>query len=347
MRNHNAFKVASIYIGTVIGAGFASGQEMIQFFTKYGKQGIYGVILTTFLLSLVGSFILLKVYNHCITSYREWLDYAFGSHIGGIIESILLIVIFCGYCIMLAGSGALIQEHFGCGVKVGIVVMSMVTFMTFLFHMRGLTFINVVVVPILLFGIILMGIKIIAYNGMMISYEVGTIENRITENWILSSLLYVGYNSINAMMVMSSLLPLLDHKKVAIKGGVMGGIGLGLMAIFLLLSTLILYTDIQGTEVPMMAIASRFGKRTELFYGIVLWFAMLTTAIANGFVFLQGVKKKFNIRSTILCVLFCLGTIPFAHFGFKNLVGILYPVFGYVGILIIFLVTCRNLHINE
>jgi len=31
----NILKVASIYMATVIGAGFASGQEIMQFFSSY------------------------------------------------------------------------------------------------------------------------------------------------------------------------------------------------------------------------------------------------------------------------------------------------------------------------
>ena len=38
------FKVAATYIGTVIGAGFASGQEILQFFSVFGNMGILGLI---------------------------------------------------------------------------------------------------------------------------------------------------------------------------------------------------------------------------------------------------------------------------------------------------------------
>lgn len=37
--NKNWVKIASIYIGTVIGAGFASGREIIEFFGIYGLKG--------------------------------------------------------------------------------------------------------------------------------------------------------------------------------------------------------------------------------------------------------------------------------------------------------------------
>ena len=49
-----------IYIGTVIGAGFASGREIIEFFGVYGVKGIFGMIISGVLFSLAGSLLLIK-----------------------------------------------------------------------------------------------------------------------------------------------------------------------------------------------------------------------------------------------------------------------------------------------
>ena len=56
------FALASVYVGTVIGAGFASGQEILQFFGKYGYKGIPGIIVITILFSLLGASVLNTVY---------------------------------------------------------------------------------------------------------------------------------------------------------------------------------------------------------------------------------------------------------------------------------------------
>jgi uncharacterized membrane protein YkvI len=42
MRKIN-LQVAAAYVGTAIGAGFASGQEIMQFFVRFGHKGIWGV----------------------------------------------------------------------------------------------------------------------------------------------------------------------------------------------------------------------------------------------------------------------------------------------------------------
>ncbi|QEK13513.1 hypothetical protein FQB35_15280 [Crassaminicella thermophila] len=343
MVNKNILKIASIYIGTLVGAGFASGQEIMCFFTKYGIGGVYGVILTAVLFSFIGSFILSNVYKHKVSSYNDWIMSIFGMPIGRIIEFILSLLVLSLYCVMLAGSGALFEEQFGYRKEVGIILMSLITFMTFLFSMRGLTFVNSILVPLLVVGIIAVGIFVISDSHYIIK-KVDTTFYTITDNWVLSCLIYVSYNSFGAAMVLSSMYPLLENKRVAIISGIIGGLGLGFMLFFLFLPTLMLYTDIKGVEIPMMTIASKLGENVKLIYGILLWFAMLTTAIANGFVFIQSIEKRFKINHIIICILFCLGTIPLAKFGFKNLVKTIYPLFGYIGIFIIGLILIKGVN---
>ncbi|OTA41527.1 MAG: hypothetical protein A6D92_05935 [Symbiobacterium thermophilum] len=48
-RGAAVFRVATTYIGTVVGAGFASGQETLRFFAAYGPAGLAGILLATLL----------------------------------------------------------------------------------------------------------------------------------------------------------------------------------------------------------------------------------------------------------------------------------------------------------
>ena len=49
------WKIAATFIGAVVGAGFASGQELSQFFLGYGPAGRYGVICSGLLFALWGA----------------------------------------------------------------------------------------------------------------------------------------------------------------------------------------------------------------------------------------------------------------------------------------------------
>ena len=47
-------KMGSAFIGIIVGAGFASGQEVLQYFTSFGLLGIIGAIILTALFAYLG-----------------------------------------------------------------------------------------------------------------------------------------------------------------------------------------------------------------------------------------------------------------------------------------------------
>ena len=59
---------------------------------------------------------------------------------------------------------------------------------------------------------------------------------------------------------------------------------------------------------------------------------MFTTALANGFGFIN--KNYENKNKIVLSFLFCISAIPLAKIGFANLVGVIYPIFGFIGFMI-------------
>ena len=50
--------VAFAFVGVVVGAGFATGQEIFQFFTSNGIYSISGIIVTGLIITLAGVFVL-------------------------------------------------------------------------------------------------------------------------------------------------------------------------------------------------------------------------------------------------------------------------------------------------
>ena len=54
----NALLISFAFIGTVVGAGFASGQEAMLYFSAFGTQGIWGAVLGSALMLIAGVTIL-------------------------------------------------------------------------------------------------------------------------------------------------------------------------------------------------------------------------------------------------------------------------------------------------
>ena len=48
----NVSKISFVIIGTIIGAGFISGQEIYLFFNKFGTYGLIGIIIAGILIGM-------------------------------------------------------------------------------------------------------------------------------------------------------------------------------------------------------------------------------------------------------------------------------------------------------
>ena len=70
----NILKATFAIIGTVIGAGFASGQEVYLFFGKYGNIGIAGLFLSCAFFALVIFKTMQFVTKEKISNYQEFLN---------------------------------------------------------------------------------------------------------------------------------------------------------------------------------------------------------------------------------------------------------------------------------
>ena len=103
-------KIAFTYVGTVIGAGFASGQEVLSFFTVYGKYSALGIFISTLLFILVGKKVLLLGYKLNIKSFGEFVDIIFGSF-SKIINAYLLFSFAVICTAMFSGAGTLFVEN--------------------------------------------------------------------------------------------------------------------------------------------------------------------------------------------------------------------------------------------
>lgn len=352
-RKKSIYTLASVYIGTVIGAGFASGQEIFQFFGKYGGKGILGVITITILFSLLGVIVLNNIYTRRVQNFDEFSKAYFGKKILTTINIVLTFLLFTSYVVMISGSGAVFYENFQIPYIYGIIIMTIATFFVFIFGVKGIANANNIIVPFLICIILWVGFNVIYKNEIVFSnFHTGQLENintfmevitlkslliKVTQelNWLWSAIIYTAHNTIGSVVVMCSLYPLIYDRKSATLGGLLGGVILGILATVILLSLIILHTSIIGLEVPMVTVASNLGGMWKSLYSFVLLLAMFTTAIANGYGCISGINNLTGINKKIISIIICLISMPLATLGFKNLVTIFYPLVGYIGMIFI------------
>jgi uncharacterized membrane protein YkvI len=337
----NILKVACMYVATIIGAGFASGQEIIQFFSVYYKGGFFGILLAGILFSAIGYIVLDRVYRQRIRCYDEFIFPALGWFAGWVVQIAVTVFMLCLFCIMIAGSGSVLSDRLGIPFEFAVLIMGLMCMVFILSSIRGIVMLGTFVTPILIAGILLVGFYIIIYRDTSVFSSVDGIKG-VMNSWFFSSLLYVSYNSLMSVVVMCSLLPYLKTQRTGRIGGVLGGALLCLIALVLNTAIFMFYPGPAESELPVLGILGRYGALAGNLYAVLLWLAMLVSAATSGFCFIDRVGSKVRLDRRLLTILLCGAAVPLSTLGFSKLIASIYPVFGYLGLFLVLVILMQG-----
>jgi uncharacterized membrane protein YkvI len=329
MRWKTTFQVAATYVGAVMGAGFASGQEIQQFFVRFGLWGLAGIGVSGFLFSLLGWGMLDLQERWKISAYPDFFYHLLGRRWGRWADGLVSVLLFVGMLAMISGSGALFNEYFGFSRWLGIFLTGSVIVLALWFRGEGVLWINTVLIPLKF--IFCLGIATAAIFLATSPDEMGiVVQSPIVTNWVFSAVLYVSFNLTLAMVVFASLGRDVQRPGARL-GAVLGGLALGGFA-FVIGAALLQFPDSLGLEIPMVAVAGKLGDWPAFFYVVVLWLAMITAAIGNGFSLVIRVVDtgRMSYRNATLLLLLLL--LPVAGVKFSMIVQLAYPLFGYIGL---------------
>ena len=341
-------KVVFVIIGTFIGAGFASGQEIYLFFFSYGINGLIGILISSILMGYViyKTLKIIKQYN--LQNYKEFLDriiykkttkYNKNSSIAKVINLVVNTFTLVTFFIMIAGFGTYFAQEFGINQLVGSFILATITYIILNTSVKGVVKANGIIVPILIILVGIIGILNIKNLPLL------QIKNYMIPNnnigYILQAILYASYNSILLIPVLITLNKYIKNNKQINKISIFSSGIIAIMStlIFLLLTKV--DVDIEKLEMPAVYVVSNMFYILKYFYGFVILGSIFTTAISLGISFVQNTSKNEKSYSHIVLIM-CITSVVVSKIGFSNLVNLLYPVFGYLGLLQIYKILLKN-----
>lgn len=328
--------ITLVIIGALIGAGFASGQEIFSFFYIYGKNGIYGILIMSILIGIFIYKSLKIIYQKQVYNYNDFLNlFIKNTKIRNVILWIVNVLLLVSFYIMVAGFGAYFEQEIGINRIIGSIVLNLLCVIVFFSNIKGVLKASNLIVPFLIFFIFFIGIKNIVQIRTIDFYQ-------MKNNWILSMLIYNSYNFILLMPVLISLKKQITKEKNIKKVSILVTIIILILSInifFLLLNANI--KEIENQEMPIVYIISNYFNKYKKIYAFIVLASIFTTAISVGIGFLQNISKNSN--SYLQFVLFmCITSLLMSNIGFSKLLNFIYPVFGYIGILQIVIIFFIN-----
>ena len=189
-----------VIIGALIGAGFASGQEIYAFFYVYGIKGIYGLLLSCILITFLIYKILKIIYLKNISNYDEFLKiFIKNNKLTRLINMILNILLLLTFYIMVAGFGAYFEQEIGFPKILGSLILIIMCYLVFKTSVKGVIKVSKYIIPVLIIFILIIG----CINFNKVEFD----EIKITQiksNWLLSSIIYCSYNMILLIPILIS-----------------------------------------------------------------------------------------------------------------------------------------------
>lgn len=315
-------------IGTTIGAGFASGRELWEFFSSYGLQSTIGILIAMVLFALTSIYIVWISKKHSTNNYLEVLEILTGKSLARIFDGFIFIYLFSGSVIMFAGSGAAFQQWnlpFGFGVA----GLAIAVWFVLIRGVNGLIKINSLLIPILI-GVLL-----------YVTYEFITVNNNLSGEYINSHLkvwpsaiTYAALNVVSLLGVLSTVGKKISSNLGIVIGGIIAAIVLGAIAL-MLNSSLLKISYVQQYEIPLFSLIPDNMQGLKIIVTIILWFAIYTTVLSNIHGLVHRIQQRFKYSTGVISIFVIITMLPLTSIGFSTLVNILYPLYGVLNLYIL------------
>ena len=331
------WSIALAYVGVMIGAGVSSGQDLLQYFVSFGAWGLIGVIVLGVLHVGFGRLMI------ALGSYYQSDDHSVVlaeiSHpvIYRILDIALIITCFIFGFVMTAGAGANLNQQFGMPFWVGAFLCTALTIVVSFLDFKKIIGVIGVFTPM-----ILVMIAVIFMTNVLGRHWDFEEMNRISQT-IQSPFSSVWMSVVNyfAVCVMSAIAMAfvmggsIFKINEAEKSGAWGGFMVG---VIFFITTLILFANsdkVVKSDVPMLAIAKEVNPVFATLYAFVIFGLIFNTVFslyyALGKRFAAGSEKRFKFFVTA----FSLSGFLVSFMGFRQLVAVMYPIIGYMGLLML------------
>ena len=322
-----SLQIGFTFIGTVVGAGFATGREVMQFFTRFGHWGVPMIAVATALFVWLGARTMLISARIGARSYEDLNRHLFGDRWGVRISRLMLVVLLGANAVMLAGAGTIFSEQLGLNYELGLLVTAVGCFVFLRRGMSGILAINTAVVPLMAaFGLYIV--------FRMLGDPPGSLEGlaqRTDASLLgvgLSPFLYAAYNLTMAQTVLAPLGSAIRDPRTIRRGAAVGGIGIGLMLLAGHVSMSARMPDIARYEIPIGGIAQEIGGWIHSAYVLIVFLEIFTTLVSDQYGIALQLTSRFHwpqpaVSAGLLAVCFAAG-----QFGFGTLLSLLYPLFG-------------------
>lgn len=312
------FKWLFLIIGTTIGAGYASGRELWQFF---GYESVLAIGIFIILFTVACYVILSVSYQLKTVHYLPVLEVLLGKKMSYFYDVMIVLYLFTTTAVMYAGSGAAL-EAFQVPYVYGIAISAFFVILLFVWRAEGVVLINAFLNPLLI------ALLIVTLTCFLFTQrDIFHIEWEHQSNW-KAGFMFTSLNILPLVAVLAAIGSKIKKRGEIWIASVGSAILLGGITFLYNESLLHVAEELFYIEIPLFAILNHYPSFMAIIMTVLLWLAIYTTAVSNLLGLTSRLRQRVDMPWWLFAFLLTLMMVPISFVGFSKLVGFFYPLYG-------------------
>ncbi len=353
---------AGAYTSYNIGSGFASGQEVLQFFGSWGSFWPVILPIITAVMMFVGCY---SCYNAGSSIQFDKPSDAYehycGKYVAKFMEIFSMIMIVGTGIVMFAGCGSAMHQYLGIPVYAGAIFLGVVSVFVVCLGLEKVSDVLGYAGIIIILFIVIVGFATAGKSGLNIFDGEKHVLEYVQQKKVLQAGLFNIYNPVFSGIIYGgnivcmsfpfviSLGGRIRNKKEAAASAVISAVLMALGIYFVLIAVLMNLDYIVGTGSQILTIAAvkNVIPVLTLPFTLIIICGIFTTI--TGYLWLIGrrfapdktAKQRIIVIITAIIGIFAGSILPFS-----NIINFLYPIAGFVGV-IMFVLMLVNMRLQK
>ncbi len=338
-------------IAILIGSGFATGQEVLQYFSSYGYLGVLGVIVVFLLFLYVGVEFITVGQKYKFSKGSDIYKYYCGNIVGNFYDYFSIAFIYMSYIVMVGGSGATLKQQYGLPESVGGIMLGVLVAGTVILGLGKIVDVIGKIGPVIIILTIILGVYSIAQNpeGIVNANKILPKLDllKASTNWFYAAGSYVGFCMLWLAAFITSMGASSKSRKESALGAAFGVVGFSIALAIITLGILANIEEVAGTMIPTLVLARNISPSMAFIFSIIVIAGIYTTSVP----LLWQVVSRFSEEGTsnfriLTVILAAVGVFIGLRLPFDRLVNIIYVINGYVGIVLLGFMIVKTIKIK-
>lgn len=337
MSAKKTLQVTLAFVGLLVGAGFATGQEVIQYFISFGVWGLAGAVVSGILMIAAGAVIIHIGSYFLADEHRRVFRSVSSPVVSRFLDIAVSLTLLAMGIVMLAGAGSTLEQQFGLPAWIGSAIMVVLVMVTGLLNVNKVTNIISAVTPAIFVAVIVA----FGYTLTKLPVDLGSLHELAVQAdspvspWWLSA---INYTCMALMLGVSMSLVIGGNAlnpRDAGWGGLLGGVVYTVLLAMNAFALLVNFDAVGGSEVPMLQLFQTMHPWAALGMVVVTFVMIYNTTISMFYALGRRVTVNHRHRYVPIFLGLCAVGYVVSLVGFGTLMSVVYPIIGYVGMVLV------------